>query len=657
MRDNRNGGTRWAAKKQTLTLIPRSFGEAMWRTLFYVLLIASLPATAYAKVQLAAIFGDKMMLQRNSKAAIWGFAEPGEHLTLTLTDGAATADTLAGPDGWWIATFNGLKPGGPFVLTVSGKTETIVISDVLVGDVWICSGQSNMEYQLKDADEIAAPEDPDLRYLLFPKNVSLDPVTEITGTPHWVSASPATRPQFTAVGYYFGKKLRRETGVPIGLIHTSWGGTAAELWIPKEALDAIPAFKDQENSLINSVRSLDADAARFADAFPAWEKRYGPIDPGNKGFEAGWANPDFDAADWKTINYPGDWTDFGIPNGGVVWVRRTIPVSAELTGKDLRINLDAISDFDTTYFNGQEVGKGGMVSPYFWGNGRLYVIMSPWVAKVETAFQPMPSAVAESEPKPPTARRDGTPTVLFNAMILPLIPYGMKGVIWYQGEANVLRGYNYRTIFPTLIESWRTRWGIGDFPFYFVQLANLGSPPKDPNEASGWAELRESQLMTWKITPNTGMAVAVDIGEARNIHPLNKKDVGDRLALIALAKDYGQKIEYSGPVYEAMKIAGDKIHLTFSHTGAGLVTKGGGPLKQFAIAGADHKFSWAEAVIEGNEVVVSSKDVPSPVAVRYAWFSDPEGLNLYNRDGLPASPFRTDTWDTPTVGIWWNIPH
>lgn len=663
-----------------------------WFAALLAFFVVLSPAFVRGEVRLARVFGDHMVLQRSSKASIWGTASSGEQITLRLSDGDATVTTTARADGRWIATFDGLQPGGPFVLTVTGKTDSLVVNDVLVGDVWICSGQSNMEYQLKDADELAEPPDPQLRQLLVPKNWSLDPETEIKVPAPWVSASPATRATFTAVGYYFGKKLRRELGVPIGLIHTSWGGTAAELWMPVEVFDSIPQLRDKIGNSLSEARNLDRDAAKFAGDYSAWERRYGPIDPGNKGFAAGWANPEFDAADWKTISTPGDWTDLQVPNGGAIWIRRTISISSELAGKDLRINLDSTSGFDTTYFNGEQIGQGGTTPPYFWGNGRSYVIpgrlvkagknllavrvvtqsaknrafgfanrlnnkisaadQSPWTAKVETAFAPLAADAAAAEPHPPTANPGTSPTVLFNGMVSPLLPYGIKGAIWYQGEANAGRGFNYRTVFPALIGSWRKKWGIGDFPFYFVQLANLGTTPLDPNEPVGWAEVRESQLVTWQSTKNTGMAVTIDIGDAHNIHPADKRDVGDRLALFALAQDYGKRLEYSGPVYSSMKVEGSKIRLSFTHTGAGLTVKDGGPLKMFAIAGQNGKFFWADAALDGNQVVVSSKNVPSPVAVRYAWFSNPEGANLFNRDGLPATPFRTDTWATQTANIW-----
>ncbi|HEY8966839.1 MAG TPA: sialate O-acetylesterase [Candidatus Methylacidiphilales bacterium] len=662
-------------------------------------LVSLLVIPGRAEVKLASpLFGDNMMLQREGKAPVWGTADPGEAVTVSVDGVKATA--TAGADGKWTAVLAGLKPGGPFTLTAQGKegTAPATANNVLVGDVWICSGQSNMEYTLKEPDEIAAPEDPGLRYFLVPKKATLDPLTEIKGKAAWVDASPNTRATFTAVGYYFAKNLRKKAGVPIGLIHTSWGGTSAEVWIPREGFDRVPEFKEQAAALIDAARNVDRDGAAFVSAFAAWEKRYGAVDPGSppgKGFAAGWASPTLDTSDWKTLPGPaiGDWSSLGVPNGGVVWVRIVVPVPAERAGKDAYLNLDAVPDFDTTYFNGEEIGHGGDKPPYFWRSGRRYVVpgrlvkagdnviavrivsqqeknkgfgwlnrmglgfdpakvSARWAAKVETAFPPRSAEALAAEPQPPSATVDGTPTVLFNGMVLPLIPYGIKGVVWYQGESNTLRGYNYRSIFPSLISSWRARWGEGDFPFYFVQLANLGAAPRTPNDPPGWAELRESQLVTWKTVPHTGMAVIADIGEAGNIHPADKKDVGLRLSLIALANLYGKKIEYSGPVYESMAVEGGKIRLKFSHVGAGLEAKGGGPLKLFAIAGADRKFVWADAVIDGDTVVVSSPEVPAPVAVRYAWYSNPEGLNLYNRDGLPASPFRTDGWPAATRDKW-----
>jgi sialate O-acetylesterase len=667
---------------------------------FFTLLLMCVAPSCWAALQPAGLFTDHMMLQRDTKAAVWGTSEPDETITLTLATGSdgsqavATTSAHSSADGKWLATFQDLKAGGPYILRIEDSREHIVLNDVLVGDIWICSGQSNMEYKLQEASEIAAPADPMFRYLLIPKNASIDPLHDIKPGAQWVSASPETRSTFTAVGYYFGRKLRHETGVPIGLIHTSWGGTPAEVWMSKETLDAIPQFGTKADSLIQSVRDLDSDAAKFAIAFPAWEKQYGAIDPSNKDFANGWAAPELDTTGWTTVNYAGDWSNLPVPHGGVIWIRKHFPVSANLAGKDFRINLDAIPDFDTTYFNGVEIGHGGNVPPYFWGSGRMYVIPGKlvhegdnllairvvsqqqknhlfgnnnrfnsqivpstlpdgWLAKVEVAFPAAnPTAVA-AEPTPPTAKRDGTPTVLFNAMVLPLIPYGIKGVIWYQGENNASRGYNYRTIFADLIQSWRTQWGLGDFPFYFVQLANFKHAPTGPNDPPDWAEVRESQMVVSQAVPHTGMATTIDIGDPRNIHPADKLDVGERLALIALAKDYGKPVEFSGPIFDSMQVVGSTVHLRFTHAASGLIAKADGPLKMFAIAGADQHFAWADATIQGNEVIVSSKDVLAPVAVRYAYFSNPEGSNLYNANGLPAPPFRTDAWPTPTADVWW----
>jgi sialate O-acetylesterase len=368
---------------------------------------------------------------------------------------------------------------------------------------------------------------------------------------------------------------------------------------------------------------------------------------------------------------------------------------AAVASHDFHLNLGAIPDTDTIYFNGEQVETGGMTPPYFWHEGRNVLVpgklvkegdnviairvvtqkqrnwrfgdgahliqikevdpksvSDEWLAKIESEYSPLPPDGYTSLPQPPSAKADNTCSAIYNGMINPLTSFGIKGVVWYQGESNGGNGWSYRTTFPLLIKSWREKWNIGDFPFYFVQLANYGAPQTTPDFGDGgWAQLREAQLMTWQKVPNTGMSVTIDIGDAVNIHPTDKKDVGTRLSLHALANTYGQKIEYSGPIYDSMTVEGNKIRLKFTHLGGGLVAKDGS-LKQFAICGADKKGAWGNAAIDGDTVVVSSPDVATPVSVRYAWGANPEGCNLYNKAGLPASPFRTDDWPLGSQGRW-----
>jgi len=481
--------------------------------------------TSRADVRVPAIFGDHMVLPAGTNTPVWGWAEPGE--TVTVKTGQAIATTTAGPNGQWKVTFTDLQTSStPVTVSVAGK-NTLTFQDVLIGDVWVCSGQSNMALPLRrvlgrDAsgtNGLGQARHPQLRLFAMKKCGALEPRADCAG--RWAVCTPEAAREFSATAYFFGREVQQAERIPIGLIGANRGSTCAEYWTSLEALQAEPA-------LTNYVRQAQAARARAA----------GPVAAG-----------------------------------------------ADLT-----------------------------------------------------------------EDKAVSA-----PALLFNAMIHPLIPFGIKGVIWYQGEGNSDQALLYRTLFPALIRDWRTRWGRGDFPFYFVQLPNFGAAKEQPDDDSNWPPLREAQLLTLKSAINTGMAIAIDIGEANNIHPTNKKEVGRRLALLALANTYGRPIDYSGPLYDRMELQGGKVRIYFTHVGAGLAAKGGGALKRFAIAGADKKFVWADAKIEpstssgqaADTVVVSSTQVPSPAAVRYAWADNPEGCNLYNTAGLPASPFRTDDWPLP----------
>jgi len=416
-------------------------------------------------------------------------------------------------------------------------------------------------------------------------------------------------------------------------------------------------------------------------------------DPGNKGEALGYAATSFDAADWKMMKLPQTIEAAGLDIDGAVWFRKEVEVPASWAGKDLLLSLGPIDDFDVTYFNGARVGAMGSEIQNSYAVPRRYKVygsvvragrnliavrvfdrggsggftgvqeqmsLAPaagrktdavalagdWRYKVELALEPKKPDWG-TRPNPPGANNQNSPTVLFNAMIAPLTPYAIRGAIWYQGESNAGRAYQYRTLFPAMIRNWRAAWGEGNFPFYFVQLANWQPMKPQPGE-SEWAELREAQMMTLR-EPHTGMAVIIDIGDTKDIHPRNKADVGHRLAVRALADTYSQKIEPSGPLYEAQSIEGNKIRIKFKHVDGGLTTAGAGPPEGFAIAGADHKFHWAEARIDGDNVVVWSNEVPQPVAVRYGWADNPD-CNLYNKADLPASPFRTDDWPGVTIG-------
>jgi len=501
----------------------------------FAAVIAFVSYEAQADVRLPSIFGSNMVLQADMPIKIWGWADPGEQVTVTVGQKRATAKAAC--CGKWMVTIEPLKAGGPIEVIVEGKNK-IKFTNVLIGEVWICSGQSNMAWPVTRAlnpeKEIASANFPKIRLFTVTRAVALEPQSDCQGK--WVVCSPETVPSFSAVAYFFGRKLHQELGVPVGLIHTSWGGTPAEAWTSREKLESIPQL------------------------LPILER-------------------------WDTLlkTYPKQLANY-------------------------RIRL---ADWQKAAAEAKKAGK-------------------------------KPPA----KPRPPhdPAKHPHLAAGLFNAMIAPLIPYTIRGAIWYQGESNVARAYQYRTLFPAMIEDWRERWGQGDFPFIYVQLAPFRYGRFDP---AACAELREAQLLTLKL-PNTGMAVTMDIGNPKDIHPKNKQDVGKRLALWALALAYGKDVVYSGPLYDSMKIESDKIRITFKHVDGGLVAKGG-ELTYFEIAGPDRKFVPAKAVIDGDTIVVSSPQVKQPVAVRYAWRDDAEP-NLFNKAGLPASPFRTDNWPGVTQG-------
>ena len=569
-------------KHPAMTLLPTSRPFFQLSLLLFVLA----PTLALrADVKMPAIFGDHMVLQQDIKIPVWGWADPGESVAVTLGDD--TAKTTADGGGKWTVSLEPVKTTATaLTLTVKGK-NSLTFTDVLVGDVWVCSGQSNMEFALGNeykgqkcfggasdsTTALPAANDPQLRLFLVTKKNALDPQTDVVGT--WELCTPESAARFSAVGYFFGQEMRKTLNRPIGLIGTYWGGTPAQSWTSLEALQQPPQFEKYVTAIQDTKANYDKAKADYPAAVEAFRAKM---------------------KDWNARILPG---------------------------------------YDP--------------------------ILKQWQAdqkKAIAAGQPAPQHPQPSEPmpKPPIAPDGGanTPTVLFNGMISPIIPYGIKGAIWYQGEANGGNGPEYRTLFPRMITDWRTRWNEGDFPFLFVQLAAFTNPQKVPSEG-GWALLREAQLKTLSL-PNTGMAVAIDVGNGYDIHPKDKHDVGLRLALAAKHVAYGQDLVYSGPIYDSMKVDGNKIRISFKQLGTGLKmgippwTADGKPapepkeLTGFAITGADKQWVWAKAELDGNEVVVSSDEVATPVAVRFGWASNPS-CNLYNKEGLPASPFRTDDWD------------
>jgi sialate O-acetylesterase len=622
-----------------------------------------------AEISLPYILSDNMVLQRDIPLRIWGWAKPGERVTVVMQEQKVSVKTPS--TGEWQVKLKAIPAGGPYEMTLSGK-NTIVLRNILVGDVWICSGQSNMEFPLSQSrnwqtDKITAANDK-IRLFYVPKKMSNKPLGN-TKPSSWEICDEKSAAIFSAVGYYFGVNLNKQLGIPIGLINSNWGGTNIETWTSLETM-----YMDQDyKAVIEKMKAANLDdLEKEADKKQlAWQKAIDNDDPGIK---EKWFMQESDATGWGKMKLPQYWEGAGLPGlDGVVWFKKEVLISARDAGKEARISLGPIDDSDETYVNGVLLGKtdnrydlpreytvkpgllkegvnlicirvidtGGNGGVYgidkemrLEVNGNTLGISGDWLFRVGLN---LPAPQSSSNP-------NSYPTLLYNGMINPLINFPIKGTIWYQGESNAGNYIKYRSLFPAMINDWRSKWNIGNFTFLFVQLANFMEPSEIPGE-SNWAGLREAQTMTLKV-PKTGMAVIIDIGEAKDIHPKNKDDVGYRLSLAALKVAYDKNIVYSGPVYKSMDISGNNIALEFDNIGSGLVARNKyGYLNSFMVAGADRKFVWAKAAItSGNRVVVSSEGVKNPVAVRYAWADNPDDANLYNRDGLPACPFRTDNW-------------
>ena len=625
------------------------------------------------------LFTDHVVLQRGVRFPVWGWTTPGGRVRVSMR--GAEASAVADAQGRWTARLGPFDAGGPYTLAVEGP-QSVTLNDVLVGDVWLASGQSNMEMGITNVnnalEEVAHADYPQIRLFQVPKVAATSPRSTVNA--RWLVCNPTNIKAggwggFSAVAYFFGRRLHKELNVPIGLIHTSWGGTAAEGWVSPEILSTLPEFvpavKELEKAWADSKRS----PADFDNALAAW---WAENDPGSAA-KPSWDNPSFDVSGWKKMRLPQYFEDGGLPGfDGVVWFRRTFELPAAWAGKDLTLSLGPVDDVDTTFVNGVPVGglsqwdaprsyhvnarllktgtntvavrvlDGGVGGGIYGkpeqlkiepaeGGGSPVSLAGEWSYRASVAL-------AELKAQPPRSGGNdfSVPVIRYNGMIAPLLPYAVKGAIWYQGETNVGRASQYEKIMALLVRDWRERFQSGDFPFLVVQLANF-LDRRDVPVDSEWARLREAQLHVSQTVPRSGLAVTIDIGEAKDIHPKDKQDVGERLAFAALANVYGRKMEYSGPVYKSMKVEGARVRLSFDHAEGGLVAKGGGTLKGFAVAGEDGRFVWAEAVIDGKDVVVSSPEVKRPAAVRYGWADNPE-VNLYNGAGLPASPFRTDDW-------------
>ena len=636
----------------------------------FLLLSVWLARPAAAQVRLPRLVSDGMVLQRDADVAVWGWARPGEAVAVSFLGKNYRATT--GPAGQWRVQLPRLQPGGPFEMNIAASNQ-LTIKNILVGDVWLCSGQSNMETPMsrlrdKFPDVIAQATNPNIRQFEVPLTYAFQrPRADVTGG-KWTAADPQTVLQFSGVAYFFAKEINAKYHVPVGIIKDAVGGSPAEAWLSADALRQFPSYEQQgarykDSSLVAGIRQ------RESAAVANWYQQVHQADQGEARGQQKWSAPDHDASGWATMKVPGYWADqtpLGSVNG-VVWFRKEIEVPAGMAGAPARLELGTLVDADSTYINGQLVGTTGYQYPprkydvkpgvlkagknvvvvrlisnggrggftpdknyQLTANGQVLDLRGAWQYKLGATMPPTPG----------TTTFQYQPGGLYNGMIAPVLPYGIKGVLWYQGESNTGHPQDYQALMTSLIGDWRKQFAQPALPFLYVQLANFMASKAEPGE-SGWAAVRDAQRRTLGV-PHTGMAVITDVGEWNDIHPLDKQTVGHRLALAAYKVAYGEaNVVAAGPLFQEMKTAGNRVTLRFASTGGGLVAKGG-PLAGFAVAGADNKFVWAQARIEGNKVVVWSDQVPQPVAVRYAWADNPTTANLINREGLPASPFRTD---------------
>lgn len=650
--------------------IPLEHSRGFIHGLAVAVLLAGI-AAGRADVILPKIIGDHMVLQRGMKAPIWGKASPGEKVSIQGDWQREPVGVIADKNGHWLTRIPTPAPGAPHNITIKGQNE-IVLHDVLIGEVWICSGQSNMEmpvgyysaiYRGVDhwQEELQHADLPEIRLLTVSNDFALSPRWDCNAK--WVACNAETAKAFSAVGLFFGRELHKKLNVPIGLVDADFGGTVCEAWTSEQALRRIPDFTNavdvlaQERGHSNEI--AQANATKISEWAAQIETQSG---------SATNAALQLDDSAWRTAENLGRWTGDIQDYEGFITFRKTFDLPRDWENRDLELDLGPVDDRDFTYFNGAKIGE--TVGEELWSKPRVYEIpkallhsgknaltvcvlntsgpggiMGPvrlhpanetnllaldhaWRFQIGTSYAALPHLVL-----PPRADVN-SPSVLFNAMINPLVPFGIRGAIWYQGESNVGRAEQYRRLFPAMIADWRQHWGEGNFPFYYVQIA----PFRYGNRGPG-AALREAQLLSMK-TPNTGMAVAMD-SDSRKIHPENKQGVGHRLALWALAKTYGQSgLIYSGPLYKKMKIEGDKARIFFDYVGGGL-TSNGKPVEHFTVAGKDGKFVPAHAEIDGDTIVVSNPEVKRPAAVRYAW-ADTDESSFGNKEGLPASSFRTD---------------
>lgn len=649
-------------------------------------------------LRLPRLIGDGMVLQRNTAVKIWGWAAEGEIVTVEFIGRSYTA--TAGKDGSWKTELEAAEAGGPHDMTIGAGDQVITVKDILIGDVWVCSGQSNMQLNVSRVrdlyeDEISRFNNDKIRQYMVPERVNFKaPQDDLQGGV-WIGAKSENVLNFAAVGFFFAAALYKEYQVPIGLINASIGGTPIEAWLGEESLKGFPQHleelvKCKDDAYIEGIRQRDAEASS------AWFGQLDHTDEGLGEYGLPWYSETADESDWSAMVLPAVWAEKGLKDFcGAVWFRKEIEIPSGLAGLPALLRLGTIVDSDKTWINGVFVGEttyrypprkyqipagvlkegrnviavravsnkaeGEFIKDKLYRmeiGGRIIDLSGKWKYRIGASLQ---------NPLPDTTFIQYKPSGLYNGMIAPVMKHTVKGILWYQGESNTSRAAEYDKLLTVLIRDWRREWKLGSLPFFIVQLPNFLKPACQPGQ-SDWAELREAQQKTLFL-PDTAIVVAIDAGEWNDVHPLNKKTVGDRLALAARCVAYEEDIVYCGPVFQDLRIEGNRIFVRFSNIGKGLAVgpevgavagpEAGlpavvtairavgenGQLKHFAIAGADRKFVWANAEIQNDTVIVWNDQITDPVAVRYAWADNPAGANLYNRDGLPASPFRTDTWD------------
>ncbi len=666
-------------------------GFAMKKTTFFrwpylgLVLAIVFALEVKADLTIAHIFSDHMVLQRDQKLPVWGWTSPAEQVTLSLA--GQSGHVVADEEGSWMFQFEPIPAGGPYQLVVKNNVDKILIKDILIGDIWLCSGQSNMDWPLERSlegeKEVAGARYDKIRLFKVLRSADPDPRTDL-GEEKWMPCTPENAHGITAVGYFFARELQEDLGIPVGVLQSAWGGTRAEAWTEISFLEKEPELQPLVNQYLENKNMPVEQQQIMIDRYEAWRKASAYKDPGTRMDLLGWADFQFNDQDWPQMELPGLWEGQGLELDGSVWFRRKVTIPVSLAGKDLIFHAGLIDDFDITYFNGIKIGetnaetrkssyeerkyripsnlvkvgevnvlairvfdgyrRGGIggdatafyLKPADEEQGILLSLGGTWRYQIEHRLYPI-SDGGPAEPVLPGWRH--SPSNLYNGMIAPLLSFAIKGVIWYQGESNAERPEQYKRLFPTMINSWRNAWKKHDLPFYWVQLANYKAPQTEPYEG-GWAYIREAQTSALTLD-YTGMAVITDVGDAGDIHPRDKQTVGHRLALIAKAKTYGRKINFSGPQFRFAEQKDNRLILHFDHSTGGLQTSNGNPLQGFGICDTTGKWYWAEAKIEDTHVILSHPEVKNPSGACYNWADNPIG-NLVNDEGLPANSFRVD---------------